>query len=174
MDAIVGQQAPFDRGRQQMKDLAGLEVTAKSVERSAEEIGADIAARQQREIRKAVQLDLPIIVGKTIPILYIEMDGTGVPVVKKETEGRIGKTEGQPAHTREVKLGCVFTQTAWNEQGYAIRDPEHRRNSLSRRDPHRRSLPRPPAPLGSDSPLIPKRSLIAESVDKGPSEPHAR
>jgi hypothetical protein len=31
------------------------------------------------------------------------MDGTGVPVVKKETVGRKGKTDGQPAHTREVK-----------------------------------------------------------------------
>src|ERR1700752_5517100 len=52
------------------------------------------------------------------------MDGTGVPVVKKETEGRKGKTDGQPAHTREVKLGCVFTQTAWDKEGYAIRDPD--------------------------------------------------
>jgi hypothetical protein len=30
-----------------------------------------------------VQLDLPVIVGEPIPILYIEMDGTGIPVVKK-------------------------------------------------------------------------------------------
>jgi len=52
------------------------------------------------------------------------MDGTGVPVVKKETEGRKGKTDGQPAHTREAKLGCVFTQTAWDEEGYPIRDPD--------------------------------------------------
>ena len=52
------------------------------------------------------------------------MDGTGVPVVKKETEGRKGKTDGQPAHTREVKLGCVFTQTTWDAEGYAIRDPD--------------------------------------------------
>jgi hypothetical protein len=52
------------------------------------------------------------------------MDGTGVPVVKKETVGRQGKTEGQPAHTREAKLGCVFTQTKWDEEGYAIRDPD--------------------------------------------------
>jgi len=50
------------------------------------------------------------------------MDGTGVPVVKKETTGRQGKTEG-PADTREVKLGCVFTQTTWDEEGFAIRDP---------------------------------------------------
>jgi hypothetical protein len=52
------------------------------------------------------------------------MDGTGLPVVKKETEGRKGKTDGQPAHTREAKLGCVFTQTTWDEEGYAIRDPQ--------------------------------------------------
>jgi len=70
-----------------MKLLAGLEVTAKSVERTAEAIGADIAAGEQREIGKAVQLDLPVVVGKPIPILYVQMDGTGVPVVKKETEG---------------------------------------------------------------------------------------
>jgi hypothetical protein len=124
MDAMVGQQGPFDRGREQMKLLAGLDVTAKSVERTAEAIGTDIAAREEREIRKAVQLDLPVIVGEPIPILYVQMDGTGVPVVKKETEGRKGKTEGQPAHTREVKLGCVFTQTGWDEEGYAIRDPD--------------------------------------------------
>ena len=124
MDAIVGQQESFDRGREQMNVLAGLEVTAKSVERTAEAIGADIAAREQREIRKAVQLDLPVMVGEPIPILYVQMDGTGVPVVKKETEGRKGKIDGQPAHTREAKLGCVFTQTAWDKEGFAIRDPQ--------------------------------------------------
>jgi hypothetical protein len=106
MEALVGQDAPFDRGRQQMRLLADLTVTAKAVERNAEAIGEDIAARQQREIQRAVQLDLPRVIGKPLPILYIEMDGTGVPVVKKETAGRLGKTEGQPAHTREGKLGC--------------------------------------------------------------------
>ena len=124
MQAIVGQQVPFDNGREQIKLLAGLEVTAKSVERAAEAIGEDIAAAEQREIGKAVQLDLPVVIGEPIPILYVEMDGTGVPVVKKETEGRKGKTDGQPAHTREVKLGCVFTQTTWDKEGYAIRDPD--------------------------------------------------
>jgi hypothetical protein len=56
MQAIVGQEAPFDHGHEQMKLLAGVEVTAKSVERTAEAIGADIAAGEQREIRQAVQL----------------------------------------------------------------------------------------------------------------------
>jgi hypothetical protein len=124
MKALVGQAAPFEHGREQMKVLAGLAVTAKSVERTAESIGADIAEGEQRAIRRAVQLDLPVIVGAPVPILYVQMDGTGVPVVKKETEGRKGKTDGQPAHTREAKLGCVFTQTRWDEEGFAIRDPD--------------------------------------------------
>ena len=121
--ALVGQAARFERGCQQRALLAGLTVTAKSVEPVAEAIGADIAAREQVEIQRAVQLDLPIIAGEPIPILYVQMDGTGIPVVKQETAGRQGRTDGQPAHTREAKLGCVFTQTGWEEEGFAIRDP---------------------------------------------------
>ena len=124
MQAVVGQEAPFDHGRQQLKLLADLEVTTKAVERTAEAIGEDIAARQQVEIQQAMQLDLPVIVGEAIPVVYVQVDGTGVPVVKKETVGRQGKTEGQPAHTREAKLGGVFTQTTWDAEGYAIRDPD--------------------------------------------------
>jgi hypothetical protein len=124
MLALVGSEAPFDHGRRQMELLADLQVTTKAVERTAESIGGDIAQREQTAVNQARQLDLPIIVGKPIPILYVQMDGTGVPVVKKETDGRVGRTDGQPSHTREVKFGCVFTQTAWDEDGYAIRDPD--------------------------------------------------
>jgi len=123
MHALLGQAAPFEQGREQMQLLAGLAVTAKAVERTAEAIGADIAVHEQAEIQRAVQLDLPIVIGTPVPILYVQMDGTGVPVVKKETAGRKGKVNGQPAHTREAKLGCVFTQTAWDKEGFAIRDP---------------------------------------------------
>ena len=124
MLAMVGQQAAFDQGRQQMELLAGLSVTTKAVERTAEAIGADIEMRQQRELEQALQLNLPIPLGPRIPILYVEMDGTGVPVVRKETEGRAGKQDGQPAHTREAKIGCVFTQTTVNEEGYPVRDED--------------------------------------------------
>jgi hypothetical protein len=124
MQALLGQDAPFDHGREQMKVLAGLEVTAKSVERTAEAIGANIAQREREKIQQALQLNLSVMAGEPIPILYVQMDGTGVPVVKMETVGRQGKTEGQPAHTREVKLGCVFTQTPWDQQGYPIRAPD--------------------------------------------------
>jgi hypothetical protein len=124
MHALVGQDAPFDHDREQMKLLAGLEVTTKSVERTAEAIGEDITQRESEEIEKAIQLDLPVVLARPIPVLYVEMDGTGVPVVKKETVGRPGKTDGQPAHTREVKLGCVFTQTTYDKEGFPIRDPD--------------------------------------------------
>jgi hypothetical protein len=124
MQAVVGQEAPFDHGRRQMKLLADLEVTTKAVERTAEAIGEDIAAREQEEMERAMQLDLPLIVGEPIRLLYVQLDGTGISVVKKETAGRAGKTAGQPAHTREAKLGCIFTQTTWDEDGYAIRDTD--------------------------------------------------
>jgi hypothetical protein len=124
MQAVVGQEAAFEHGRQQMKLLAGLEVTTKAVERTAEAIGENIATHEQVEIQRAMQLDLPIVIGEPVEILYVQMDGTGVPVVKKETVGRQGKIDGQSAHTREAKLGCVFTQTTWDEEGYPIRDPD--------------------------------------------------
>lgn len=124
MLALVGSEAPFDHGRLQIERLAGLEVTAKAVERTAEAIGADIAAGERREIQRALQLNLPIVVGQAIPILYVEMDGTGVPVRKTETEGRAGKVKGEPAHTREAKIGSVFTQTSCDQDGYPIRDPD--------------------------------------------------
>jgi len=47
----------------------------------------------------------------------VAIDGSGVPVVGRESEGRQGKDEtGQPK-TREAKLGCVFTQTEVEEKG---------------------------------------------------------
>jgi hypothetical protein len=73
----------LDQGRQQLKLLADIEVTTKAVERTAEAIGEDIAAREQQEIQRAVQLDLPIVVGEPVPILYVLMDGTGIPVTKR-------------------------------------------------------------------------------------------
>ncbi len=110
MMAVVGSETSFEQGREQLQLLAGLEVTTKAVERQAEALGADIAAQEQEEIQQGVQLELPEVGGREIPALYVEMDGTGVPVVSSETEGRAGK-QSEQARTREVKLGCVFTQT---------------------------------------------------------------
>jgi hypothetical protein len=122
MLAVVGSESSFEQGREQLQLLAGLQVTTKAVERHAEAVGADIAAGEQAEIRRARQLELPQVCAPAVPLLYIEMDGTGVPVVKAETAGRGGKIEGQPARTREVKLGCVFTQSGIDSNGRPLRD----------------------------------------------------
>jgi hypothetical protein len=122
MLAAIGSETPFAQGRDQIQLLAGLEVTAKAVERTAEMIGAEMEARQQQDVRRAKQLQLPAIAGPPIPYMYVQMDGTQVFMVKAETEGRPGRTPGQPARTRECKLGAVFTQTAVDEQGRPVRD----------------------------------------------------
>jgi hypothetical protein len=124
MMALVGSESSFEQSREQLELLAGIEVTAKAVERQAEGIGADIAAREHEEIRRAKQLELPEVCTPGAPVLYIQMDGTGVPVVAAETAGRVGKIEGVPAHTREVKLGCVFTQTTTDKDGRPVRDED--------------------------------------------------
>ena len=122
MMALVGSESSFEGGREQLRVLAGLEVTTKAVERGAEAIGTDLAAREQEQIQRAVQLPLPQVTGADIPILYIEMDGTGVPVVAAETIGRPGKDGAERARTREVKLGCVFTQSRLDTDGRPLRD----------------------------------------------------
>ena len=71
MQAVVGRQAPFDHGRQQLKLLTNLEITTKAVQRTAEAIGEDIVAHEQVEIQRAMQLDLPMVIGKPVPILYV-------------------------------------------------------------------------------------------------------
>jgi Uncharacterised protein family (UPF0236) len=125
MLTLVGSEcSSFERGREQMKLLAGLQVTTKAVERTTESIGADIARREQDTIQQALQRELPIAVGQAIPVMYVQMDGTGVPMVSKELEGRTGKGSNGRAHTREVKLGCVFTQTKVDAKGWPVRDED--------------------------------------------------
>jgi hypothetical protein len=124
MEAVVGSEMPFAPACEPMKLLAGLEVTAKAIERAAEAIGEEIAQRDEQEIGRAKQLVLPVVSQQNIPKMYVLMDGVQVPVVAAETEGRTGRVEGQRARTRECKLGCVFLQSAVDEEGWPIRDPE--------------------------------------------------
>lgn len=119
MMSRVGSKESFQNGRQDLKELASLEVTAKQVERVSEQLG------QQAQSWQAPTCGLggsdKVVKLKSIPKLYIAYDGTGVPVVARETEGRAGKQSPQ-AKTREAKLGCVFTQTALDEQKQPVRD----------------------------------------------------
>jgi hypothetical protein len=56
-------------------------------------------------------------------MLYVEVDGTGVPVRPSETEGRPGKGEDGKAGTREIKLARFFTVSALDDDGNPVMDP---------------------------------------------------
>ncbi len=125
MTARAAAAVPFAKAARLLAELAGITLTAKRIERSAEADGAAasaaITARAEAiSSRKAVLLPPP---GPLPDMLYIAVDGTGVPMVTAATAGRPGKGEDGQAHTREAKLACLFTQAATDEEGRPVRDP---------------------------------------------------
>ena len=71
-----------------LDELAGVEVSAKHVERGREAFAREPPAA---------------------PTMYLGMDGTAVPVRKEAVSGRAGKQPDGSARTREVKLVTVWT-----------------------------------------------------------------
>jgi len=120
MMSKVGAYRPFALGHEDLEELAGIGVSAKGVERVSEGVGAQMEGFYAAEGK--VALSEKIVPIKPIARMYICMDGSGVPVVKKETAGRQGKGEDGQAKTREAKLGCIFTQTGLDEKGRPVRD----------------------------------------------------
>ena len=106
-------------------ELAGIRLTGERARRRAEADGQAAAAVIQAEAAAiAARHVVPLPPAGPAPdMLYICADGTGVPMVAAETEGRDGKGEDGTAHTREVKLCCCFTQTSRDEKGRPVRDP---------------------------------------------------
>ncbi len=124
MTARAAAAEPFARGSGLLADLAGVQVSARRMERHAEADGiaaAQVITAQAAAVKAGAVIPLPPAV---LPDkMYIAIDGTGVPVVRAETEGRPGKGEDGRSRTREVKLACVFTQTRVDDDGYPVRDP---------------------------------------------------
>ena len=106
---------PFAAAATDLKAFCGLDVEARQLQRVAQEMGPVV--RQVME-----QLTPFTHASGPIPIMYVAVDGTGVPMVAEELEGRAGKQPDGSAKTREVKLGCVFTQTTLDEEGLPLRD----------------------------------------------------
>jgi hypothetical protein len=124
MMARAGSRSTFKEGREDLKIYAGVEVSAKDIERVAEGMGQQMEAWASQE-RKEILQDPPQLPSeKAIPILYISYDGTGVPMTQEELTGRKGKQADGSAKTREAKLGCVFTQTTTDTKGFPVRDPD--------------------------------------------------
>ncbi len=87
-----------------MKELAGLKVAPKMVERIAEALGTEEDERQRVEVEPP-----------SGPTMYVGMDGTGVPARPSEREGRPGKQPDGSSKTREAKLVTVWTAEKQSE-----------------------------------------------------------
>ncbi len=124
MMARAGSQSTFKEAREDLRIYAGVEVSAKDVERVAENIGQQMEAWSHEERKQVLAQEVPALRANTIPVLYISYDGTGVPMTRAELAGRAGKQADGSALTREAKLGCVFTQTTVDEKGFPVRDPD--------------------------------------------------
>jgi hypothetical protein len=101
---------PFAAAARLVGELAGITLTGKRAGRRAEADGNAAAARISAGAAAGRLAVLPP-AGPLPDMLYVAIDGTGVPMVAAETEGRPGKAEDGRAHTREVKMAVVFTQT---------------------------------------------------------------
>jgi hypothetical protein len=125
MTARAAAAVPFAAAARLIGELAGLTLTGKRAGRSAEADGTAAAAvTEARAAAIAARTLVPLPPAAPLPDkLYIAIDGTGVPMVAAETDGRRGKGEDGKAHTREVKLACLFTQTALDGDGHPVRDP---------------------------------------------------
>ena len=107
-------QLPYGESSQQVRELAGLNVDATQIKRL---VGLLSGAAQTR----IQQLPEPATVASEL--FYISVDGTGVPMVREELEGRCGRQPDGQAKTREVKLAALFTQSSIDDEGHPVRDP---------------------------------------------------
>lgn len=119
--ARAGQRGAFRAGREDLSAFAGIQVGIKDVERVAEQTGREVEHWHDRERREWREEKLSRR-QSSIPLMYISYDGTGVPMVPWETAGRKGRQTDGGSKTREVKLGCVFTQTGVDDRGRPARD----------------------------------------------------
>jgi hypothetical protein len=104
----------FAESSELMRELAGVPVETKQVERTAESLGREIA----QDERIVLDPEPP-----SAPTMYLGMDGTGVPMRASELEGRHGKQPDGSAKTREVKLVAVWTAEGRDPEGFPVRDP---------------------------------------------------
>lgn len=105
----------FNQAASDLNDYSGLQLDSRSFPRLVSEVAPGL--RQALATLPAA----PPATG-AIPVLYVSSDGTGVPMRREELEGIAGKQPDGSARTREVKLGCVFTQSTTDENGEALRD----------------------------------------------------
>ena len=110
----AGAQTGFASGSEDLRVYAGLTIPGRQIHRLMQRIGPAVL--------RAVEAAPAEIPAAPIPVLYVEVDGTGAPMVAAALAGRKGKQPDGTAKTREVKLGCVFTQHGTDDDGQPVRD----------------------------------------------------
>jgi len=114
MTASAAALVSFEESSGLLHELAGVEVSAKQVERVAEALGAEIAVDERQQVEKTAPL---------APTLYLGMDGTGVPMRAPEVAGRPGKQADGSAKTREAKVVTIWSAESRDPEGKPTRDP---------------------------------------------------
>jgi len=106
----------YQKAELHLAEIGGISVSARQIQRVVQRIGAAAQAWQEREVRpeQCQRSDAPV--------FYVSADGTGAPMRPEELEGRRGKQADGKAKTRQVYLGCVFTQHELDEEGHPVRD----------------------------------------------------
>jgi hypothetical protein len=106
-------EASYEKASTHLQETGGIAVSGRQVQRVVQRVGASAVAWQQRESPA---------LGCDAPVMYVSADGTGVPMRRSELAGRAGQQADGSAKTRQVYLGCVFTQHKTDEEGHPIRD----------------------------------------------------
>ena len=105
----------YQKAERHLAETGAILVSARQIQRVVQRVGQDAQVWQERQAQPG-RCDASI--------LYVSADGTGVPMRSKELAGRAGKQPDGTAKTRQVYLGCVFTQHRTDEQGHPVRDYE--------------------------------------------------
>jgi len=108
----------YQKAELHLAETGGIHVSARQIQRVVQRVGQDAQGWQEREVQPG-QCE-----ACDAPVLYVSGDGTGAPMRKEELRGRAGKQADGSAKTRQVYLGCVFTQHKVDEKGHPIRDWE--------------------------------------------------
>ena len=136
-----------------LRELAGLAIAPKTVERHAEALGREVAGDEYHIIDPA-----PC----DARTLYLGLDGTGVPARKSEVEGRCGKQSDGCAKTREAKLAVVWSADTTDKEGRPVRDPDSATynaaiETIATRGTRARTV-RPAHPARGRAPRLPHRT----------------
>lgn len=114
MVGVTAALASFEESAALLRELAGVNLSAKEVERTAKGLGEEIARDEQADTEP-----LP---GQGSPTMYLGVDGTGVPMRPEEVAGRSGKQADGSAKTREAKLCVIWTANSRDKDGRPCRD----------------------------------------------------